>query len=124
MVKSLTRTESSLTITAYMTIMLLPFTLVAALPFWQWPTWEQLGWCAGMGVFGTVGHLAFNQAFRLADIGATLPLDYLRLVWATCLGFVLFGELPGVWYVVGGTIIFASATYIGIREARLARRPG
>lgn len=121
-VKSLTRTESSLTITAYMTLLMMPMALIAALPFWQGPTWEQLGWCVVMGFFGTIGHLAFAQAFKLADIGATLPLDYLRLVWATLLGFVLFAELPAVWYLIGGTIIFASATYISIREARLARR--
>ena len=37
-IKSLSRTESSLTITTYQNIFLIPFTLVAALFFWTWPS--------------------------------------------------------------------------------------
>ena len=37
-IKVLSRTDSSVTITAYMGIFLSPITLVAALFYWQWPT--------------------------------------------------------------------------------------
>ena len=50
---------------------------------------------------------------------AVLPLDFTRLVWASLLGLAFFGEVPSVSTVLGGTVIFASATYIAVREARL-----
>ena len=45
----------------------------------------------------------------------------MRLLWASLLGYVIFGEVPDVWTWVGGTLIFASTTYISYREAALRR---
>jgi drug/metabolite transporter (DMT)-like permease len=44
------------------------------------------------------------------------------MIWITLLGYLLFSEIP-TWHVwVGGALIFAAATYVTLREARLARR--
>ncbi len=120
-IKALSRTESSLTLTAYMGALLTPLSLIAALPFWQWPSLVELGWFALMGAFGTVSHLCLAQAFREADASAVLPVDFLRLLWASVLGYVWFGEVPEVLVWVGGTIIFSSTLYLAYREAKLAR---
>jgi drug/metabolite transporter (DMT)-like permease len=121
-IKVLTRTESSVTITAYASIFLAPVCLAAALPYWVWPGWEQLAWLAGIGVVGTVAQTAMNQSFKLADASAVLPMDFSKLIWAAAIGFALFGEIPDLWTWVGGALIFASATYIGIRESRLRKQ--
>ena len=48
-------------------------------------------------------------------------LDYLSIVWATLMGFVVFGDIPS-WLVLGGAAcIVASSIYIARREAMLAR---
>lgn len=120
-IKVLTRTESSVTITAYASIFLAPICLVAALPFWTWPSLTALAWLAGIGVVGTVAQTAMNQSFKIADASAVLPVDFSKLLWAAAIGFVLFDEVPDAWTWVGGAMIFASATYIGIRESRLKR---
>ena len=49
------------------------------------------------------------------------PVDYTRLVWASVIGYLVFSEVPDVWTWVGGTIIFASTTYIAYREATVRR---
>jgi drug/metabolite transporter (DMT)-like permease len=121
-IKRLADTDSSLTMTAYMTVLMVPFALVPALFVWQWPSWMALGLCVAMGLIGTLGHLAFAQAFRLADSTAIMPLDFTRLVWASLLGFLIFAEVPSLAHWLGGALIFASTLYIAYREARLARQ--
>jgi drug/metabolite transporter (DMT)-like permease len=58
------------------------------------------------------------QAFRVAEATAVLPLDFMKLVWGAAIGYLLFAEVPdaGIW--IGGTTIFAAATYIVYREGR------
>lgn len=121
-IKRLSATEAATTQTAYMGLIMTPITLLPALYVWQTPTLEQLGWMAVIGVFGTLGHLCFASAFKRADSSALLPLDFLRLFWASALGFLMFGEIPDLWAWIGGGVIFASATYIAFREAQLAKR--
>ena len=120
-IKVLGRTESSVTQAVYMGLFLTPITLVPALFVWEWPEPRHYLWLVGMGVFGTLGHLAFAQAVRLADSTAVLPLDFLRLIWASLIGFFLFAEVPDALSWLGGAVIFASATYIAFRESRLAQ---
>lgn len=122
MIKVLTRTESSVTITAYASIFLAPICLVAAIPFWTWPSWEQLGWLFAIGIVGTIAQTAMNQALKLGDASVVLPVDFTKLIWASMLGFMIFAEVPDLWTWVGGLMIFGSATYIGVRESRLKKQ--
>ncbi len=121
LIKLLSRTESSLTMTAYMAVFLTPLSSIAAAFVWRWPSPEELGWFALMGSLGTVAHLCLAQAFREADAAAVLPVDFLRLIWASVFGYLLFGEVPVLFVWIGGTIIFASTLYLAYREARVAR---
>jgi drug/metabolite transporter (DMT)-like permease len=123
-IKTLSRTESSLTITTYQNIFLLPFTLIAAWFFWTWPSWELIALFAVMGVFGSLAHVAMAEALKLAETTAILPYDFVRLIWAGGIGYVVFGEVPKIWTWIGGAVIFGSTTYIAFREARLRRERG
>jgi drug/metabolite transporter (DMT)-like permease len=121
-IKSLSRTESSITTTLYGGLFMAPLTLLPAIPVWVDPTATQLWWMLGIGAAGSLGHVAFAQAFKLAEMSAVLPLDFLRLVWASAFGYLLFAEIPTLASWGGGLLIFASASYIAFREARLARQ--
>lgn len=121
-IKSMTKTESSTTLTVYMGVFLTPLTGIAALFVWEWPSLEQLGLLFLIGFLGTIGHLAFAQSFRRADSAAVLPLDFTRLIWASIVGYVIWSEVPDAWAWIGGAVIFGSATYIAYREAMLARK--
>ena len=50
-----------------------------------------------------------------------MPFDFLRLPFAALNGFLLYEEVPDVWTVAGGILVFASAIYIAMREARPGR---
>lgn len=122
MIKSLSRTESAVTITLYAGVFLVPLTGIPMLFVWTEPTLTQLAWLLGIGIVATAGHVAFAQAFKIAEMSAVLPLDFLRLIWASTVGFFLFAETPPFMTLIGGAVIFASACYIGIREAQLGAR--
>jgi drug/metabolite transporter (DMT)-like permease len=118
-IKLLSRTESSLTITVYAALFLTPITLVAALPFWSWPTPREWGLLVLVGALGSLTQIGVAQAFREAEATQVLPADFTKLIWASLIGWLFFMELPDLFTLLGGLVIFASVTYVAYREARL-----
>ncbi len=120
-IKILSRTESSLTITIYGVLFNAMITLIFAVFFWTWPTPEQLIWLVAVGIFGTIGHLLFAQALKLADASLVSTFDFTKLLWASLIGYIFFVEIPEIWTWVGGFVIFAAATYITVQEGQANR---
>ena len=115
-VKILGRTESSVTITAYMSIMMTPLLLLPALYVWTWPSWEQLGWLTLLGVLGGLGQMGMTEALRLAPTHVVMPVDFTRLLIISLMAFIVFGETPDVYVWLGGIMIFGSTAFITYRE--------
>ena len=123
LIKHLSRTNSSLTITLYGLSFLTIFTFPPALFVWQWPTGEQFMWLLAIAVAGNIGQLLLTQSLKIADASLVMPFDFTKLIWASIFGFLIFWEIPTIWSLVGGAIIFTSSTYITYREAQLAKCP-
>jgi drug/metabolite transporter (DMT)-like permease len=121
-IKVVGREDSSVTITAHMTVFLIPFTLVPALFVWTWPTADQFAWLIAIGVIATIGHLLMAQAFKDADTQVVLPLDFFRLIWMTGIAYLWFAEVPSPFTWIGGAMIGISATYITYRERALHKK--
>ncbi len=102
----------------YQVLYMLPMMFLPALLVWTWPTPEQWLWAVAVGVFMTLAQRALTRAYAIADATAVLPFDFARLIFAFALGFVLFAELPDLWSVLGGTVIFAASLYAARGEAR------
>jgi drug/metabolite transporter (DMT)-like permease len=117
-IRVLSRTESSITITAHMAIFLTPIAGIAAVPVWQWPHGSEWAWLLGMGLLGNFGQIALGQSLKEAEASVVLPFDFLKLIWGAAFGYLAFTEIPDVWVWVGGFVIFASTTYLTVREAR------
>ena len=118
LVKVLSRTDSSITIISYSNILMLPMSFVAALFFWQWPDWPQLMWLVILGIVSSAAGFMDTQGLRLAETHVVMPLEFLKLIWAALLGYVLFSEIPDTYTWVGGSMIFVSAVYIAVRAAK------
>lgn len=121
-IKSLGKTESSLTITAYMSLVMAPLSLLPALWVWQWPTGEQYLWLILIGITGGIGQLAMAEALRVGETHVVLPVDFTRLIWISAIAYLAFSEIPGVYTWLGGAMIFAATAFITWRERRLKRR--
>lgn len=119
-IKTMSKTESSLTIVAYMSVLMTPMALIPALFVWEWPTWTELGWLAMIGVCGGAGQYFLAQSFHEADISAVMPFDFAKLIWVAAIAYLIFGEVPALATWFGGAIIFISGLYIARREARQA----
>jgi drug/metabolite transporter (DMT)-like permease len=121
-IKSLARTDNPALMTAWSNLLLTPITLVPALFVWQWPTTEQWILMAIVGFSASCSHMCMGLAFRLADASKVLPMDFSRMVWTAIVGYIFFAQMPTIFTFIGGFMIFGAATYVTIREARLARR--
>jgi drug/metabolite transporter (DMT)-like permease len=71
-----------------------------------------------MGALGTSGHLFFVGASRLAPSSLIAPLQYVEIIFAVLLGYLVFGDFPDFWKWVGIGIVVASGAYVFWREGR------
>jgi drug/metabolite transporter (DMT)-like permease len=94
----------------------------ALVPFF-WRTVAPLDWVpmAAMGLLGGIGHLILIRALTIAPASLLAPFVYTQIVWALVLGYLVFGDLPNVWMLLGGAVIVASGLYVFYREAVLGR---
>ena len=72
-----------------------------------------------VGLLAFVAQMSVTTAIREAETTAVMPIDFTRLIWATALGYLWFGEFPDIWTWVGGCIVFISTVYITFREGRI-----
>lgn len=121
LIKILSRTESSLTITAYMGIFLGLFSAGPAIWVWQTPSLPAWGLLLFIGLIGSGAQVSLAQALKESEPGAVLPFDFLKLIWAALLGVWLFGEIPDRYTLIGAGIIFCASLYIAHRERAAAR---
>jgi drug/metabolite transporter (DMT)-like permease len=119
LIKILSRTDSSVTTTAYMYLLMTPMTFVAALIDWRWPTLAQYGWLLLIGVTGAAAHLLMAESLKQGDTHVVTPIDFFRLIWAALIGYFLFGEIPDAFTWIGGSMIIVSVSYIVWREHRV-----
>lgn len=71
-----------------------------------------------IAVFGSLGIALIGQAFRMAPAAIVAPFDYTSLIWATGLGWLIWGDVPMVWTILGAAIIVVSGIIIILRESR------
>jgi len=82
----------------------------------------EFGLLASLGVFGLGGHALLVKASRLASASKVAPFIYSQLLWMTILGFIVFGDIPDGWTIVGASIICMSGFYIMNRERQIAQQ--
>ena len=61
---------------------------------WVDPTPRELALLIGTGLFGGAGQYALVSAYARAPATIVAPFDYCQLIWATALGFAIWGEAP------------------------------
>jgi S-adenosylmethionine uptake transporter len=92
--------------------------LALALPAWL--VWQPLSTrhlmlAALTGVLAVAGHLFVTRAYALATAARVASSEYTGLVWAALIGFMLFGETPGVPTFIGTALIVLGAMVVARR---------
>jgi len=115
-IKIQSRTESSLTIVAYMGIFLGVFSIAPALWVWQPFELQTLGLMVLIGLFGSIAQMAISESLKETDPTALMPFDFLKLIWTAIIGAWFFAEIPDIFTWIGATVIFSSGLFIAFRE--------
>lgn len=92
--------------------------LVLAIPaflVWVPLTWGDLALYGLAGVLAIAGHLTLTSAFAMAKAARLAAVDYTALIWAAGLGWLVFGEIPGVHTFAGAALIVAGALAVSRR---------
>ena len=69
-----------------------------------------------------IAHYLHIQAFRITEASILAPFRYTAIIWSVLIGYVVWGELPDLWIVAGGSGIVLSGLYIMHRERQLAQK--
>src|SRR5205085_9565024 len=80
------------------------------------PHWRDELMVALAGVGNGIAQRWWTRSLSLAPPSAVVPFNYLSLVWATLLGFAVWGDVPTPGLLVGSAIVVASGLYILWRE--------
>jgi drug/metabolite transporter (DMT)-like permease len=79
---------------------------------------------AGAGIAGGLMQITLTASLQKAPVAVLSPFDYLQIVGALALGWMLLSEVPTISTLAGAALIVASGLYIAWRERlRGARRP-
>jgi drug/metabolite transporter (DMT)-like permease len=119
-VKLMPRAEKTLTMLFWFGVFSIPITAVPAILVWEWPTAIEWLSLVVMGLSGVISQWLFILAFRTGEASFVAPIDYVRLVFVTITGYLMFAEIPTVWTLLGAAIIVGSTFYIMRRETKLA----
>lgn len=86
-----------------------------------------LGWspivAADWGLFALSGmllggaHFLMIDTFRYAEAALVAPFKYSTIIWATVLGYVVWGDTPDIWTVAGSITVIGSGLYILRRQS-------
>jgi drug/metabolite transporter (DMT)-like permease len=121
MTRLLSRTETSIAILFWSTLIVMAAGALTA-PFgWQPVTATAAAWFVLAGVFNASAHFLLIEALRLGEAAVITPVRYTSLIWATLIGYVVWRELPDAWVFAGSAVIIASGVYIVRAEARKSR---
>jgi drug/metabolite transporter (DMT)-like permease len=117
-IKRLATTEPTRVIMFYYAFWNAVFAAVPAFILWVTPTWPELVLLIVIGFFGIAGQGMITQGITQGDATVLVPLDYSRIVYSAALGFLLFGEVPGLLSFAGMALIVATSLYLVLTEKR------
>ena len=76
------------------------------------------GLVGGAILLGVASYYAIVAAMRVGDVGFVTPFRYTRLIFAMCVGVVVFAEQPDTLMLVGSAIIVGSGLFTVWRERK------
>jgi drug/metabolite transporter (DMT)-like permease len=76
---------------------------------------------AGLGLAGGIGQLFLTSSLRFAPVPVVVPFDYVQLLWAVLLGWLIWDTHPLATTWAGAAVIVASGLFTVWREHKLGR---
>ena len=87
----------------------------------HWPQLDlDIALMVTIGLIAGFQQFLMTSSFRYADASFLAPLEYVALVFAAAVGWLFWGEVPGVAVVAGAIIVSASGVFIVRARSRRA----
>jgi drug/metabolite transporter (DMT)-like permease len=107
LVKSLTRTEPTVSIIFWMLVVQFAAGLLPTLYVWTWPSASSWIWIAVIAVCGTFSHFCMARALLYADATIVVPMDFLRVPLTAIAGWLIYAERLDALTLLGAALILA-----------------
>lgn len=92
---------------------------VAAAPLgWVTPSAIDFGLLSLLGVVALVAHVCVNRSLMLAPASVVAPYQYTLILWAVVFGYIVFGDVVGVWTLIGAALIIGAGIMLLWMERR------
>lgn len=86
-------------------------------------TFSQLFWLIMAGLAGAGGQFSVTAAYTFAPAREISVYDYTQVIFSALLGFVLFGQLPDRYSVLGYLLICGMGVYMFLMTRREEKNP-
>jgi len=86
--------------------------------FWTPPSASHAAMFLLVGAMGAGAHFCMIQAFSRAEASLLAPFNYSKLIWVAILGYLVFGDVPGLDTLIGSAVIAAAGLYVLYSEGR------
>ena len=93
-----------------------------ALWVWKTPDPASFGMLVLIGALTAIAMACFVKGFSVGEASVIGPLEYIRLIYASLIGFFLFAEIPSGWTLLGAVMIVGGALYVARGPSRQAGR--
>lgn len=127
LLRKLSRTDSATTILTYQAVFVGVAMIGPGLWFWVQPTLFEWGLLVAIGLISYGAQMLNIYAYKFGEASFLASLDYIRLIYATILGYWIFSTLPDTATWIGAGIIVAASIYTvqreRVRKQALARSP-
>jgi drug/metabolite transporter (DMT)-like permease len=107
LVKSLTRTEPTVSIIFWMLVIQFTAGLFPSLYAWTWPGVTTWGWIVVIGFCGTFSHFCMARAMLYADATIVVPMDFLRVPLTATAGWLIYSERLDLFTLLGAALILS-----------------
>lgn len=112
------RTDAPLTMLLYTTITGCVATSFFAPIGWITPDLTGWAWFALLGATAGLSHWMMIEAFQRAPASTLAPFSYTQIVWSALMGWVAFGDTPGLSTLLGGAVIISCGLFVLFDERR------
>ncbi len=89
---------------------------------WLWPSFADFQLIAICASAAAAGAYLLSQSYRIGEASAVAPFEYSSLPFAVVVGFVLWGDLPGLREYIGSALIICSGLVVVYSESRIRRK--
>ncbi len=87
---------------------------------WHTPGPLDIGLMFLVGIIAILCFICLTKALSIAPASLLAPFQYMSIVWAVILGWVIFGDRPTASILVGSAVIIASGLAVFFHEQRRA----